>query len=168
MENTEKVKDLLSFLSKRRNKLQSLKSKLSKKGNDTFKHLITNIFDAIPSLQSIVWTQYTPYHRDGDVCEFEVNQVFFLSFIDESEDEDPENYVDICEDNKDSFVYSNHEYTYIDNINEENLSESEKELIDNLSDFMTENSDILLEMFGDHVKVFVTREGIKKENYDHD
>jgi hypothetical protein len=37
------------------------------------------IFDKYPQLESVEWTQYTPYFNDGDTCEFGVHEprIFF-------------------------------------------------------------------------------------------
>jgi len=34
---------------------------------------LQEVFNEEPSLQSISWTQYTPYFNDGDACEFSCN-----------------------------------------------------------------------------------------------
>lgn len=60
------------------------KAELSKKLQTAIKEEFTKFFIANPEVDSISWSQYTPYFNDGDECVFRVNH--FQFFDKESEE----------------------------------------------------------------------------------
>ncbi len=105
------------------------------------------VFDAHPRLKSFSWRQYTPYFNDGDTCTFSANADYCdvtLSGANEG-DEDIEL--------------------------EEGWSKdaAEKEICEAVQAFLGEfDDDDFYDMFDDHVKVTVTREGTEVSECEHD
>lgn len=60
-----------------------------------FHSLFTEAFEAMPNLQAVAWTQYTPYFNDGETCEFSRHEFQAYSKGDPEEDADDNDYDDI-------------------------------------------------------------------------
>lgn len=132
------------------------KKKMVEEGKKTIKKALKEFFSAFPSVDSIRWSQYTPYFNDGDACEFGVNNVH-VKFVD--------GFVpDIDPDNE----YVDPEYEFdelgIDSKLKTQLEKATNSLNDNFSDM----DEILKEAFGDHVEVTVTKDEVTVESYDHE
>lgn len=89
-------------------------------------------------VQCVQWEQYTPYFNDGDECHFAVYT--------------PSIYLkDGSEVNK---YYTTLQYV---------------ELVNTLQNiFKTVVPEVFLSLFGDHVRVTITRDGAEIEEYDHE
>jgi hypothetical protein len=144
------------------------------------------------------WTQYTPYFNDGDPCEFGANGFwirtmndvkppvgpFTFSEIkndeDDEDDEDEERESDTSKFEVDYDHPTLGELTYPDGYWGPNNQRKEpvyvgdyeakfllaRELSFAIDDGHFEN--VLLDLFGDHCKVRVTRNGITIDEYPHD
>lgn len=55
-------------------KFQVEKNKLLEKFKEDLPKILTPYFEESDNIQSISWTQYTPYFNDGDSCEFGRNE----------------------------------------------------------------------------------------------
>lgn len=126
-------------------KVEEFKRMREKLVNDVrveFPSLIMPFMNMSDRIQSISWTQYTPYFADGDTCKFSTNY----------------SYLDIND------VYDE---TLFD---EENWSEADKGVIKSLKDAMRVIPDeIYKDIFGDHAKITVSKDGtIRVESHDHD
>lgn len=53
--------------------LDRLKKEYSKTASEVLQQGFKDIFEKYPEVETISWTQYTPYFNDGDVCEFNVH-----------------------------------------------------------------------------------------------
>jgi hypothetical protein len=53
--------------------LDRLKKEYSKTASEVLEEGFKDIFAKYPEVETISWTQYTPYFNDGDVCEFGIN-----------------------------------------------------------------------------------------------
>ena len=103
------------------------------------------IFDKWEKLESISFSAYTPYFNDGETCYFH------------SMHTDP----GLNGGNEGFYSYdSDDEY-----VEEDWHADAEKEVISVMKKF---SDDDILIMFGDHVEVTITRDGITKEHCDHD
>jgi hypothetical protein len=103
------------------------------------------LFTAYPNVKAIGWTQYTPYFNDGEPCVFSVNDLY------------------VCDEtcNIDSYdIYSWNEVW--------RGGDDKYPLIAEVAGILQNAEDILLMMFGDHVKVVATPNGIDVEEYDHE
>lgn len=98
------------------------------------------IFQSHPDVDSIGWTQYTPYYNDGDACQFGVRS-----------------YSDA--------TYVNHVVGYADE-DPIVLNPIRKKIEDLLSHFDEDDMEL---MFGDHSMITIYRDGtVEIEAYEHD
>lgn len=148
-------------------KMAAMREELKSLGERLFREGAQDIFDAYPNLVSFSWTQYTPYFNDGDECVFSVHAEYgtTLKFEGESDDEDEED---------DGETFSSYNAKYADPSVELpsyyadvprwkfNVGGDVASLIGGVDD------DTMKALFGDHVRVTVTREGIDTEYHEHD
>jgi L-ribulose-5-phosphate 3-epimerase UlaE len=127
------------------NTLHQLKKEMSEKFQSELKTVFKAVFEQYPAVTKMCWTQYTPYFNDGDPCVFNVHDLYVF---DDTVEEDSDYYdgVDV------SWGEGKEQYPEIAQISK-NLSAAD---------------DLLLEMFGDHCQIIVTRDGITVEEYEHD
>ena len=222
MKFNEKIVEIKSSIKE----LKTLKEEQNKLFRDKhFGELFKSFFEENPEINSVQWTQYTPYFNDGEECVFGVNDITYnRSHYKESsgwEPEDDEDDIDFYEglpfveplvnegiyetlkdvvENNDlsladgknlpyhcyEGVYGNRKLSipsikqFLRNI-EININEIEnqnkffpewKNAVKNFSELKTVINDIdneiMQEVFGDHVSVIVTRDGIDINSYDHD
>lgn len=141
------------------------------------------IEDLLPLLQAVLddenvkqfgWRQYTPYYNDGEPCTFSAWGAWAIpaDWI-PSEAYDEDDYDDDAFD----IDYSEHWYNKQDKDwyrnREANLKPQYKETMPKLKALNQaiddgNFDDVLLEKFGDHAKVTVTKEKIQVEYYEHD
>lgn len=121
--------------------LKDIHGEFAEFANDYFRDQFKKIFEENPDLNSVSWTQYTPFWQDGDPCEFSSNYRY-------------------CSINNDGD----------DGDDDKNLSSARnKEIRGVIRDFVGSfGHEALLLMFGDHAKVIVSREGLSVEEYDHE
>lgn len=110
---------------------------------------LKDFMETHPELVAISWTQYTPYFNDGDTCEFGVNDVYFTN--------DPEML--------NEHVY---DWDYHWGAKDDKYSESTLADLKELGKALCNADQELLALFGDHVRVIVTKDGIEVEEYIHD
>lgn len=151
----------------------AIRKKFMQEAQTAFNTALKDFFDANPDVKTIRWTQYTPFFNDGEPCEFGVNDVHFsnadaslLSDWGELESDDDTLWSVI---NPSWIMKSDSDYYK----SEQALLSKAKidiESIEALTDVIgsREFEDVLLNMFGDHVRVTITRAGIDVEQYDHD
>lgn len=129
---------------------EKLRNEMNTKAKALLQGAFEDVFKRFDQVKAIVWTQYTPYFNDGDACTFSVGEPYFLTAEEfEGHHEDAE------DEDGNSVTISMHD---------------DKELerfYDVLSNFMADNEDVLELMFGDHVTVKVTRDGVTTEEYEH-
>jgi hypothetical protein len=125
-----------------------------------------------PTIAAFGWVQYTPYFNDGDPCEFTVHTCWVRTV-----DDDPD-----ASDRWDLEVGSNHPtlggrgYRYNRETGEyvdtpyDGPDEARYDRCKALAKAIEggEFENVLLENFGDHAEVTVTRSGITVEFYEHD
>lgn len=105
--------------------------------------VMSDVFDKCPDIKRFEWTQYTPYFNDGDECVFNVYDFYVYTEDNEDEDEGIYDYQD--KEKKYQPVWDIEKFASTD------LGET-----------------LFREVFGDHSKVTVTREGITIDGYYHD
>lgn len=140
--------------------MKELKEQMKKEAQSFFAQEVKGLFDNNPELESFAWVQYTPYFNDGEACVFSART-----------DEPYVNSVDWWGNTLDGDDISDELYTYTGNYNRvwtekgqrwQVLNDKVKSFIQNF-----DNED-LLDMFGDHCQVIVSREGIEITEYNHD
>lgn len=136
MNNREKLKKLLK-------ESVAIKTEMAICTTDLFKTDLPKLFQDFPTLESISWTQYTPYFMDGDPCEFGVN-------ID-------------CD-----CIRINGVYGY--DKSDEDLEFHEKVFDQFIKIIEDVTNDVFLQLFGDHAQVTISRssKGIIVEPCEHD
>jgi len=184
------VKELHTRISKAKKDIEKLKSKLVKDTQMLFKHSLKDIFKNNKRLTSFSWTQYTPHWNDGDACTFSAHTDYIhLNGSDESDSLwDIENlYKDVI--NKDASIKKlqaentklakKKDQKWQIESNERRIEEIQKadieeltwklDALKNINTLLSNaDDDVLLEMFNDHVKVTVTKDGVETEEYQHD
>jgi hypothetical protein len=105
-------------------------------GKDMVHNAIKPVFDKYPELNNVSWRAFTPYFNDGDECRFN----------------------------------SYHDYPYINDYNPDYGDEAESSWMDEAWEDVTEalsflSNDDARTIFGNHVKVTVTRDGVSVDDY---
>lgn len=131
----------------RKTKLELLEE-IKKSAKALFKEASATLFEEFPVIEEFRWTQYTPYFNDGDTCTFSSNHSYARVVFNDSTEEDEDDY-------------DNEGYDESTPLHKKAGKAVEK-FLGNFDD------DDMLSMFGDHVKVSVTKKGIEVEDYDHD
>lgn len=148
VETLERVKELKASMAK-------MQEELTEKAKKAFHEVSQEIFSKYPNLVEFSWNQYTPYFNDGDPCVFGARTDYpWVKFADDN----PED----CEDEDRGNEYSSWQ------LKDKVLNEKEQaanEVLDLLAAFDDHDYE---EMFGDHLTVIVTRDGIETEEYSHD
>jgi len=108
------------------------------------------IFEKHPILREIRWTQYTPYFNDGSPCVFEVRG-FSVNDRDSG---------DFLVENRKYYTYTPAEEKEIQELT------PAAEAASHLHDLFGQKEYRLL--FGDHAEIFVTKDSIRVESYDHE
>lgn len=120
------------------------------------KELKTLVFP--DKIKSIGWTQYTPYFNDGDSCEFSVNSDY-LSINGDRED-------DIDFISKTNYENVNGRYMEIPN---PNYAKECGDFADRFASIIGQMpSEVMMDMFGDHVLVTYSGGEFKVSDYSHD
>lgn len=157
-------------------KVKALEKELYEKGEQAIKDALKDFFAHYPAVKSIKWSQYSPFFNDGDACVFSVHEPF-VEFNDIRylrQEVLPEYQVEQSWDSlKQEYVtrnaYSDTElldrwYQSYDLKEDSDLADHLCELHNSLSSIETAMEGI----FGNHVEVFCTRDGITVEEYNHD
>jgi ArsR family metal-binding transcriptional regulator len=68
-----KIDELQKNVALFKEQLDQVMKEAFEKGRLLLSEALTAVFEEYPQVESISWTQYTPYFNDGDACEFSVN-----------------------------------------------------------------------------------------------
>lgn len=55
--------------------IQKARDQVRKAGGEAFYEEFKPLFEKYPEVETVSWTQYTPYFNDGDTCEFGVHEI---------------------------------------------------------------------------------------------
>lgn len=162
MESAEKIVADFKELQEKMKQMQVSFTDASKK---IFSQEAKHLFERHPVLVGFGWTQYTPYFNDGDVCNFSRNGLS-IQFTSSKETLK----YDLCElDYYESSAFTRWDSSLRKSIPLEGDFTAEKAAGSEVTKFMAAFTDEQLEgMFGDHVQVIVTRDGVEVEEYNHD
>lgn len=167
--------------------IEDLRKKSIEISKTVFHTAVSNFFNAYPEVAAIRWRQYTPYFNDGDTCEFSVHDLEFYSEKDyealkEGELDDtyefnsyrkPSDYVYRAAAEPDN-KYRDHYQKEIDKYDALVKEKGERfaavaDGIEQFNNLFNEiDDDVMLSLFGDHVQITVTKDGIDVDEYDHD
>jgi len=119
-----------------------------------------------PFIRSFGWRQYTPYFNDGDTCVFSAGGLWVLTTADPEDAEvggwDDEYNIDAYSTHPTLGGYEDKKYV---GSHEDSYASADK-----LSDAVEngEFDNVLLNLFGDHASVTITRDGITVDTCEHD
>lgn len=167
--------------------IEDLRKKSIEISKTVFHTAISNFFNTYPDVAAIRWRQYTPHFNDGDTCEFSVHELEFYSEADYENLKNGE-LDDTYEFNSyrkpSEYVYRGaadptntyRDYYQADIDKYETLVKEKGERFAVVADgieqfnklFNEIDDDVMLSLFGDHVQVTVTKDGIDVDDYDHD
>lgn len=141
------------------------KKQFQERVSSRLKEVFKEFFRECPEIKTISWLQYTPYFNDGDECIFSVKEVYFSNV--EKQYVNTWGELEEMESSNDTDLYNSNDYEIRNN---PNISTKSKELIKSLSEILesTSMSDIMKNVFGDHVFVRVDKDGIDIEQHNHD
>lgn len=124
------------------------KQKMQDEAGAAFKELAADFFEKFPKVNSFAWTQYTPYWNDGEQCQFGVNNDSYSIFLNGGNADYDEDYEEGQE---------------LDDATDSKASEAVSKFLQQFDD------EILQDLYGDHCKVTVNRDGTAEtEEYEHD
>jgi len=147
-----------------------------------FGEVSQQLFDQYPTLLSFSWTQYTPYFNDGDSCTFSANTDYLRYEFSDTERSTGEK--DEYDDDNEGEEYNAETLrrrkeraplglllydSYPAGGIAQPLNEHE-EIALAVGEFVQQfDEEILQDMFGDHVRVVVKRDGtVDADEYEHD
>lgn len=145
-------------------KMAEVSALIKSEGKSAIADAMAGFFAKYPSIESVVWTQYTPYFNDGEPCEFglgefavvgDLKSLGLKSYEDDNENNDyyeegypTESSCTICWSTK---------------------NETAKDIKGFLESLESLDDQVYLAVFGDHVRVVANRDGtFEVDEYDHD
>lgn len=115
------------------------------------------------------WRQYTPYFNDGDACVFSTGSVWVRTVDDTDEDDTYTLEVSRTHPSLGNERWNGAAGRWETYVNERNnAARYERCAALSLAIESGAFDDVLLEAFGDHAEIAVTREGITVEFYEHE
>jgi hypothetical protein len=134
--------------------------KLKAEAAEQVKPLLQQFIVENPQVEAVRWRQYTPYFNDGDECVFNVHDPEF-KFVDGAEDagHNEDGFYDGYWVSKDRGRWSPPV---------EVCSNATVDACRELAEHLARAEDVLQTLFGDHVAVTVTKDGVDVEEYEHD
>jgi hypothetical protein len=146
------VSELKQSLKDMRAEVRRLREKMKAQCQTLFHDGMKELFANHPKLTSFSWTQYTPYFNDGDTCEFSVHKDYLHMEFDGQEFDEVSDYAFKGGSESDERKCVGLREAY----------EEVAEILDSLeeSDFKS--------LFGDHVQVTATKDGVTADEYSHD
>lgn len=153
------------------------------KGQAVLDYLFKDLFDSAPSVEGVVWEQYTPYFNDGDACVFSIGEPRFLIKNNDPVVEGVTSwYGDDYDEEDDDVSLSEYEASQFVNYEWDGSWPNRTRRVIPISDLKTELyehlekvetgfgavTDVLENLFGDHVRIKATRSGYDVTEYDHD
>lgn len=143
--------------------MQALRDTYQKRGQEIFKLAFKEFFDANPEVHVVGWRQYTPYFNDGDTCEFRCYANY--AFISNATDYECIRWGEYDGEEENIWI----EDPDYGNINKDMIPKNVLANAAVLRKLLAKiDEDVFLDMFGDHVQVFATREGFDVQEYEHD
>lgn len=132
------------------------KAAFQEKATSALEAAFKEAFDSHPEIEAITWHQFTPYFNDGETCEFRVGEFYVTNTKNSG---DVSTWGELETEDESVFLvdrYSDKEKKY------SNVWEIEKFFDSDIG------NDIALAAYGDHVMVFVTRDSISIDEFEHD
>lgn len=154
----------------------------------TFGDIFKPFLEAFPFVESLSFSAYTPYFNDGDECTYSVHSLQVFGDFDEYEidldypGDTFSNLLILAEGGEPTSHWTPKGYdSYADYLRKRYSdtlalgAERLRDIVQMLSAGSELNGvlqgvpeDVIKGLFGDHVQVTITREGVEAEQYDHD
>lgn len=181
------IKDIKSKLNDIQKQIEKLEKQAHKESSKLISKGFKEIFKKHPELESFSWTQYTPYFNDGDECVFNAHTDYI--FINESEQEEsvyelrqfldtlhnPEKEINRLKKRIEEYKQNKYSYDFLEdeikNIENGSIAETRDKLavLEDINQILSSiDNDCYKSIFGDHVRVTVTKDGWSTEAYEHD
>jgi hypothetical protein len=140
------------------------KAQFQAKVKEEFNLLFAEFFEQNPEVNYIGWRQYTPYFNDGSPCTFSCYA--YIAFATNAKEYGVIQYGQYTGDDEENVWVDDPDYG---GHNHELVPESVTENMENLRHQLSQiPDDFFLEVFGDHVVVYATRDGFEVEEFEHD
>ncbi len=161
------LKERLAKIDDIRNELK----KAEKSATKDIMNLLKDLMVGNPLIAGVRWNQYTPHFNDGEECVFSVQDPEFKFNLgapvgedDNNENGHDEGWYDEWQINDKFFEKRS------DVLNYKQVEECKKAVksIQAVFNKIREMEDTMKSMFGDHIQVTVTADGVETEEYDHD
>ena len=153
--------------------LQEQIKQLQAEAAEQIKPLLMQFIADNPQVARVQWTQYTPYFNDGDTCEFRLNEPEFFFVSEECDEEDDyeegtSSFGNAIENGVRGYRYQGkfEPSQWLPSL--EVCSIETQKACEALAQELSGLEDALQTLFGDHVRVVVTKDGVEVEEYDHD
>ena len=199
--------------------MEAARKEMQAKSTGFIEAACANFFTECPDVDSVFWTQYTPYFNDGESCTFSVGDIYFTLADDTGADDYEGSYLyseddlRIAENNlKDAQEYQSNTtawvvrykeayrnrygreyptYAYSNSPKPSYSVDEATENVQNIQSFLEKygantistintqfsslcgsinmvDDEIMQAVYGDHVRVRITRSGTKIEHYNHE
>lgn len=173
------------------NEIQKQIEKLEKQAHKESSKLISKgfkeVFKKHPDLKSFSWTQYTPYFNDGDECVFSAHTDYIsINGSEECESiyevrqfldtlHNPKKEITRLQKRIEEYKKEKYDHSYLEDeikrIESGSIEETRNKLavLEDISQILSSiDDDCYKSIFGDHVRVTVTKDGWSTESYEHD
>jgi hypothetical protein len=142
--------------------IEELRAEYTNQSRVLIHELAQDLLNLDTAIRGVTWTQYTPYFNDGEPCTFGVNDPALIlsngSFVDKHKNS---MYCNHSNENEGEY-----EFSY-----QADLVQELQPIIRALrefSRFLNNNSSVVQEVFGDGVKVTITRTNTKIDECPHE
>jgi len=181
------MNEITARISQMNQELEEVRKEHMRKLQEAFREVTKEFFNETP-VQAVIWTQYTPYFNDGEECVFGVNDPIFVI-----KGFDPDNIESDAYDYEDSDKYTqvvnydarqiewrkqavskNDKYSEHYALDLKNWEEQQAaypglgDVCDQFKRLLMSNDEVLRDVYGDHVKVVLTKDGATVDEYEHD
>lgn len=151
--------------------LSDVRKQIKAKGSEALKREFVQFFQDHPEVSALQWAQYTPYFNDGDACTFNVYEPYALvkmEALDKSRLRSDKYLPDTMSlDDGEGGSVDYYRLESWDIQDADPLYEDIHKLAKSLDSGV--GQEVLLAVYGDHVRVTVLRDGtISTEEYNHD
>lgn len=156
------IADLRRQMAEAEAAVRKVQAEMRDKGRKALEPAFLEFFAANPEVEAIRWAQYTPYFNDGDECVFRVRE-FCVEFTKEfrskhmKSDFDPE-----CADDE-KWYEGDAWYVSKESVEGQGALARFKAFVNDVKD-----TELLKAVFGDHVRIEATRNGLSVRDYDHE
>jgi len=158
-------------------KKQEFNELIKKEGRAALIESFQEVFQRVPELETLTWTQYTPYFNDGEPCEFSVhefNATFNVPVKDQvyKGQKVPGDYrsgsIYVIEERAPGEEFEEIAYGVSRDVTEDPILTKTRDAIKTLNNAKSSCEEIFQAAFGDGVKVIASRGGFDVEEYNHD